>query len=61
MWIFYAIASSFFAGITSILAKCGIQKTNSNVATVVFHEKLTKKAIVGLIFIVIGTILLALF
>lgn len=29
MWIFYAIASSFFAGITSILAKCGTQKINS--------------------------------
>ena len=35
MWIFYAIASSFFAGITSILAKCGIQKTDSNVATAI--------------------------
>ena len=35
MWIFYAIGSSFFAGITSILAKCGIQKTNSNVATAI--------------------------
>lgn len=35
MWIFYAITSSFFAGITSILAKCGIQKTNSNVATAI--------------------------
>ena len=35
MWILYAIVSSFFAGITSILAKCGIQKTNSNVATAI--------------------------
>ena len=26
MWIFYAIGSSFFAGITAILAKCGIKK-----------------------------------
>lgn len=33
MWIVYAAASSFFAGITSILAKCGIKKTDSNVAT----------------------------
>lgn len=33
MWILYAVGSSFFAGITAILAKCGIQKTNSNVAT----------------------------
>ena len=35
MWIFFAIGSSFFAGITAILAKCGIQKTNSNVATAI--------------------------
>lgn len=35
MWIFYAIGSSFFAGITAILAKCGIQKTNSDVATAI--------------------------
>ena len=33
MWMFYAIGSSFFAGITSILAKCGIRKTDSDVAT----------------------------
>lgn len=33
MWILYAIGSSFFAGITAILAKCGIQKTDSDVAT----------------------------
>lgn len=35
MWIFYAIGSAFFAGMTSILAKCGIRKTDSNVATAV--------------------------
>ena len=33
MWILYAAGSSFFAGITAILAKCGIQKTDSDVAT----------------------------
>ena len=33
MWIFYSIGSAFFAGITAILAKCGIQKTDSDVAT----------------------------
>lgn len=33
MWIFYAVGSSFFAGITAILAKCGIKKTDSDVAT----------------------------
>lgn len=35
MWIFYAIASSFFAGITAILIKCGIRKTDSDVATAI--------------------------
>ncbi|MGN9018861.1 EamA family transporter [Lachnospiraceae bacterium HCP1S3_C3] len=35
MWILYAIGSSFFAGITSILAKCGIKKTDSDVATAI--------------------------
>ena len=35
MWIVYAIGSSFFAGITAILAKCGIRKTDSDVATAV--------------------------
>lgn len=35
MWIGFAFGSAFFAGITSILAKCGIQKTDSNVAAAV--------------------------
>ena len=35
MWIIYAVVSAFFAGVTSILAKCGIRKTNSNVATAI--------------------------
>lgn len=35
MWILYAIGSAFFAGITSILAKCGISKTDSDVATAI--------------------------
>ena len=35
MWIFYAIGSSFFAGITAILAKCGIRKTDSDAATAI--------------------------
>ena len=35
MWILFAVGSSFFAGITAILAKCGIQKTDSDVATAV--------------------------
>ena len=35
MWILYACGSALFAGITSILAKCGIRRTDSNVATAV--------------------------
>lgn len=35
MWLLYASGSAFFAGITSILAKCGIRKTDSTVATAV--------------------------
>ncbi len=33
MWIVMACLSAVFAGITSILAKCGIKKTDSDVAT----------------------------
>ena len=33
MWIAYAFGSALFAGLTSILAKCGIKQTDSNVAT----------------------------
>lgn len=33
MWIIAAIFSAVFAGLTAILAKCGIRKTNSDVAT----------------------------
>ena len=32
-WLFMAILSALFAGLTSILAKCGIRKTDSDVAT----------------------------
>ena len=35
MWIVFAFASALFAGITSILAKCGIRKTNSYLATAI--------------------------
>lgn len=35
MWILYAAASAFFAGITAILAKCGMQRTGGTVATAV--------------------------
>ena len=35
MWLLFAVGSAFFAGVTSILAKCGIRKTDSTVATAV--------------------------
>lgn len=35
MWIVFAFGSAFFAGITAILAKCGIRKTDSTVATAI--------------------------
>lgn len=35
MWILFAFGSAFFAGITAILAKCGIRKTDSTAATAV--------------------------
>lgn len=35
MWLGFAVGSAFFAGITSILAKCGIRKTDSDVATAI--------------------------
>ena len=33
MWLVMAVLSAFFAGLTAILAKCGIKKTDSDVAT----------------------------
>ena len=35
MWIVFAFGSAFFAGVTAILAKCGVRKTDSDVATAV--------------------------
>lgn len=35
MWIFFAAGSALFAGATAILAKCGIRKTDSTVATAI--------------------------
>ena len=137
MWVLYAFGSALFAGLTAVLAKCGIRKTDSTVATairtivvlifswvmvflvgsqgqiaeiggktllflilsglatgaswlcyfrtqqdgpasvvapidklsilvtilfswLVFHEKLTKKAVIGLVFVVGGTLLMLL-
>lgn len=33
MWLIFAICSAVFAGLTSILAKCGLQEVDSTVAT----------------------------
>lgn len=33
MWVLLAFGSAFFAGVTSVLAKCGIKRTDSTVAT----------------------------
>ena len=35
MWLVFAFGSAVFAGVTSILAKCGIRKTDSTVATAI--------------------------
>jgi len=35
MWILYALLSAFFAALTSILAKIGIENVNSNLATAI--------------------------
>lgn len=33
MWILFAFGSAFFAGITAVLAKCGVENVDSDVAT----------------------------
>ena len=33
MWIIFEFGSALFEGLTSILSKCGIKNTDSNVAT----------------------------
>lgn len=35
MWILFAAGSALFAGVTAVLAKCGIRKTDSTVATAI--------------------------
>ena len=58
--------SAVFAGLTSIIAKCGIKKTYSDLATALrtvavfcFQGKLSKKALIGVILMVIGTLIMA--
>ena len=66
--MFFAFGPALFAGLTAVLAKCGIRETDSNVATeirtivvlafsyLVFQERLSKRAAVGLGLIVVGTL-----
>ena len=35
MWILFAFASALFAGLTAILAKCGVRRADSTVATAI--------------------------
>ena len=35
MWVLFAFGSALFAGLTAILAKCGIRKTDSDAATAI--------------------------
>ena len=35
MWILFAFGSAIFAGLTAILAKCGVRKTDSDAATAI--------------------------
>ena len=35
MWVVFAFGSAFFAGLTAILAKCGVRRTDSTVATAI--------------------------
>lgn len=33
LWLVMAVLSAIFAGLTAVLAKCGIKKTDSDIAT----------------------------
>ena len=35
MWVLFAFGSALFAGLTAVLAKCGIKKTDSDIATAI--------------------------
>lgn len=39
MWILFAFGSALFAGLTSILAKCGIRETDATAATACTEAK----------------------
>ena len=64
LWLAAAVLSAVFAGLTSVLAKCGIKKTDKDIlisivfSYFVFKEKLTKKSLAGLLLMVCGTLML---
>ena len=35
MWVIFAFGSALFAGLTAVLVKCGIRKTDSDIATAI--------------------------
>ena len=61
MWILFAIGSSFFAGIT-VSVVVPIDKLSILVTIafswIVFHEKLSRKAAVGVVLITLGTVVM---
>lgn len=61
MWILFAIGSSFFAGITASVVvpidKLSILVTIA-FSWIVFHEKLSRKAAVGVVLITLRTVVM---
>ena len=61
MWILFAIGSSFFAGITASVVvpidKLSILVTIA-FSRIVFHEKLSRKAAVGVVLTTLGTMVM---
>lgn len=53
MWVAFACGSAFFAGITAILAKCGIRETDSTVATAI--RTIVVLAFAGVMVAVVGS------
>ena len=64
LWLAAAVLSAVFTGLTSVLAKCGIKKTDKDIlisivfSYFVFKENLTKKSLAGLLLMVFGTLML---
>ena len=40
-WVLFALGSAFFAGLTAILGKIGVEGMNSNMATLILGQSLT--------------------